>query len=103
LFAVAKKYYVYGLIDPRTNNPFYIGKSNGNRIVAHEIEAEKGNGSRKCATIREIWLAGLTVKKVKIKEFSDEDAAYGYEKVVIAEIGSKNLSNGTLGGRCPSR
>jgi hypothetical protein len=41
------------------------------------------------------------VQKVKIKEFRDEDAAFEYEKARISEIGSENLTNGTLGGRSP--
>ena len=33
-------YYVYALIDPRTNKVFYIGKGKGNRIYAH-VEASE--------------------------------------------------------------
>ena len=29
------KYYVYLLIDPTTNKPFYVGKGQGNRIFSH--------------------------------------------------------------------
>jgi len=95
-------YYVYALIDPRTNAPFYIGKGQGKRLYQHEVEARRGTSSKKCARIRAIWDGGLEVIKVKIREFSDEDAAYEFEKARIAEIGPANLTNATLGGRCPT-
>lgn len=33
-------FYVYQLIDPATNNPFYIGKGSGNRPKHHLYETE---------------------------------------------------------------
>ena len=35
------KYYVYALIDPRGNKPFYIGKGKGSRIYNHVNNAIK--------------------------------------------------------------
>ena len=34
-------YYVYALIDPRTDKVFYIGKGIGDRVFNHEIESKK--------------------------------------------------------------
>ena len=34
-------FYVYGLIDPRTNQLFYIGKGKDNRVFEHEKESIK--------------------------------------------------------------
>ena len=36
-----KRYYVYKLIDPRNNQPFYIGKGEGLRTSIHLYEAHK--------------------------------------------------------------
>jgi hypothetical protein len=36
----ALKFYVYALIDPRTDRVFYIGKGKGSRIYAH-VEASE--------------------------------------------------------------
>ena len=40
-------YYVYMLIDPLGNVPFYIGKGKGNRLLSHEKEADKLLRARK--------------------------------------------------------
>lgn len=35
------EYYVYGLIDPRDNKLFYIGKGTGNRVFQHVAESNR--------------------------------------------------------------
>ena len=37
-------FYVYMLIDPRNNKPFYVGKGKGNRVFQH-VEDAKNNPS----------------------------------------------------------
>jgi hypothetical protein len=36
------KYYVYLLVNPETNTPFYVGKGEGNRVFDHLNEAKEG-------------------------------------------------------------
>ena len=92
-------FYVYALIDPRNNKPFYIGKGKGNRINQHEREAKSNKFSHKLNVIRAIWADGLSVKKKILKYFELEDDAYSHEIKLIKRIGLKNLSNHSAGGR----
>ncbi len=94
----AGKFYVYHLIDPRSDEVFYVGKGCGSRISQHEIEAKKGSDHPKCDVIRAIWDEGHEVKRVKVKHFKEEQAAYDYEAEEVARIGLENLTNQQAGG-----
>ncbi len=91
-------YYVYKLIDPRTNSPFYVGKGIRNRIDQHEVEARSGRVSRKCDLIRDIESEGLSVVKRKVSFFASEVDAYLAEYDLIKSIGLANLTNILPGG-----
>lgn len=91
-------WYVYELIDPRTNTVFYVGKGKGNRIHAHERDAQKGLCSKKTNKINSIWADGYQVNKHKVAEFWDEAAAYDHETDVIEAYGLENLTNIMKGG-----
>ena len=95
------EYYVYELIDPRNNKPFYVGKGKGNRIDAHEKEAAKGVCSEKCNLIRELQQNNISLIKRKVAYFGKEQDAYNFEKKHIDSIGLHNLTNVVPGGGSP--
>jgi hypothetical protein len=92
-------YYVYGLIDPRNKEIFYIGKGKGKRAYQHlteEYTEEKGN-REKINRIKEIQKK--QGKQPEIKFFAEnlsEEAAYALEEILIDRIGRKILGYGPL-------
>lgn len=92
------KWYVYRLIDPRTGEPFYVGKGSGDRIRSHEREAMRGVCSRKTSVIKEIWFANLSVEREHVAFFFCEKDAYDFETDLIEEIGLERLTNIQPGG-----
>lgn len=92
------QFYIYELVDPRTDRVFYVGKGCRNRIDAHEVEASSGRQSRKCDMIRAIWVDGLQVAKRKVSHHSDEQEAYDAEADLVAAYGLANLTNVVPGG-----
>lgn len=83
-------YYVYALIDPRTNKVFYIGKGKGNRIYAHVEASELVDVKEviKIAKIREIRAAKKEVKHVVIRHGLTEDQAFAVEAAMIDYVES---------------
>ncbi len=81
-------YYVYALIDPETNEIFYIGKGNGNRIFSHEIETDKilKSEKEKHLRIQKILSQGLQVKKLIINWGLTESEAFAAEASLINTI-----------------
>lgn len=84
-------FYVYQLIDPRTNKPFYIGKGTGNRMYRHINEAhgcrDNWTNKIKCQIINSIENSGRTVIIEKIQENLSEDDAYNTEIALISQYG----------------
>ncbi|QIG70676.1 GIY-YIG domain-containing protein [Rhizobium phage RHph_I1_18] len=100
------KFYVYELIDPRNNEPFYVGKGRFDRPNDHGREALKESSSDrnklKHHKIRKINAAGLDVIVQRI-ECSDENEAFEKEVALIQQYGllvdkSGVLTNLTRGG-----
>jgi hypothetical protein len=93
------RWYVYELVDPRTDKAFYIGKGTGKRLEAHEKEAFGQVCSKKTSRIKEIWASGAEVQKRINAVFWDEQSAYDHETDMIAMVGLKNLTNVLPGGQ----
>ncbi len=88
-------HYVYLLIDPRTDNIFYVGKGYGNRINQHLSDAleAKTIETKKILTIRAIEQAGLEVKLVILRHKLNSKEAFEVESAVIDLLEKRNLTN----------
>lgn len=98
-----KEYYVYGLIDPRNNEYFYIGKGKGKRFSSHlnKNRQKKDRNYLKVNRIRDIESSGNSVKIEIIFSNLDEDIAYELEKVLIYRLGREILDEGILSNLVP--
>jgi hypothetical protein len=88
-------HYVYLYVDPRDEKVFYVGKGQGNRVLAH-LPAE-GNGP-KAKLIRAIRAAGLEPRlEVLANDLPSEEAALRIESAVIDALGLGGLTNEVRG------
>jgi hypothetical protein len=95
-------YYVYELIDPRDNQPFYVGKGTKERDKFHLKETPNTRNEYKENKIRSIRAAGFEplIKHVA-DNIIDEDLAYRLEEVLIKKYGRKGYDeNGILTNIC---
>lgn len=95
-----QQFYVYHLIDPRTNKPFYVGKGKGTRAESHLQEA-RGNEKNwsnklKCRVINSIINRGLTPIVVRIATQLTEDEAFRLEIDEIEKYGRICAGTGIL-------
>lgn len=86
-------YYVYALIDPVTNLPFYIGKGKNGRMYDHLKNYKNTQNNKKCNKISEIRNKGH--EPIAIILFSDlsENEAYLIEEDLIKKLGRENIDN----------
>lgn len=93
-------FYVYTLINPIDNKPFYIGKGIGNRVFNHQNCAIKDDYSNlKLDTIREIIENGQKVEHIIIRHGLTEKESFEIEASLI-DFGNKfgfEFSNIVLG------
>jgi len=78
------KFYVYLLIDPKTDKPFYVGKGIGNRVFDHVVCALKEDVSNnKYKEIRKIISDGNQVKHLIVRHGLTERNAFEIECALI--------------------
>jgi len=93
-------FYVYALIDPRDNQPFYIGKGIGNRVFDHvETAIKNETNSDKLEKIREIKASGMKTKHIIIRHGLEEDESFLVESSLIdfMRYFNTNLTNEVFG------
>lgn len=84
-------YYVYLYVDPRSDKPFYIGKGEGQRVLAHLSSRVE---SRKTEILEELNEAGLKPQlDILAHGLADEGAALRIEAAVIDLLGLDDLTN----------
>jgi hypothetical protein len=88
-------FYVYLYIDPRTNEPFYVGKGQGERALAHLSDTTE---SRKVTRIKDILASGREPGiDILVHDLASEEAALRIEAAVIDAIGPDRLTNEVRG------
>lgn len=92
-----KRFYVYTLAE-EPELVFYVGKGQGRRVNAHELEARGACPCVKCKRIRRIWKSGGVVVRSIVFETDNEDDALQYERDLIIALGLRSLVNKTQGG-----
>lgn len=92
-------YYVYVLVDPRTESIFYVGKGTGQRLLAHGdealLKADPGPRSGKVSRIHDIRAAGLEPRIDVVRHGLDEDDAFQVEGALIDSL--DGLTNAVRG------
>lgn len=94
-----KRWYVYLLCDPDTEQPFYVGKGTRDRMYSHErLKTGDQHNKEKRQIIQDIIERGKQVLVKKIAEFDDEHDAYVYEFSLIC-LYAQSLSNMVYTGK----
>jgi len=97
------KYYVYELIDPRNEKPFYIGCGQKNRMYRHEKDVlvdrvPNGTNKKLGNKIKQILATDSEIKYKKVFKTENNKEVFTKEIELIAKIGLENLCNLTEGG-----
>jgi hypothetical protein len=91
-------YYVYELIDPRVNLPFYVGKGKDDRVYFHlsEKTRAKSDNKRKFNKIQKIRKEGYEPEVKIVEYFENENDAYFYEESLIQKYGRIRYDEGGI-------
>lgn len=90
-------YYIYGIFDPESGEPFYIGKGVGNRAKEHlRKNARLSENQRKSREIQRIRDAGLEPLAIIMIDGLEESEAYSLEELIIAEYGRIGFEPGGI-------
>ena len=91
-------FYVYELIDPRVNLPFYVGKGKDDRVYFHlsEKTRAKSDNERKFNKIQKIRKEGYEPEVKIVEYFENENDAYFYEEVLIKKYGRIRYDEGGI-------
>lgn len=91
-----KIYYVYEYVDPRNNQPFYIGKGKGNRFNHHIKNLNDGNNLHKTNKIKKILSENLDPIINIISSGLTETEAFEMERILILKFGRIDNKTGCL-------
>lgn len=95
-----REHYVYQLIDPRNDKPFYIGLGTGNRMYAHERLTKKNkisnNNKILFYKIKKILKLNLSIKYIKLESNLTLNEAKDIEISEIKKYGRINIGTGIL-------
>ncbi len=99
-------YYVYVLVDPRTDHIFYVGKGTGDRLLQHGREADLVEGtqqqSAKVRMIRELWTLAMEPRHDVVRHGLTEPEALLVEASLIdclSGLTNRVSGHGIRGGR----
>jgi hypothetical protein len=102
---MSNHYYVYHLIDPRTNLPFYVGKGKDNRAWSHLTETFCKSNPDKSYQIIEIRKDNYELIVTILQSNLGEQEAFDLEEFEIRKYGRRidggiltNLTFGQIGG-----
>lgn len=101
-------FYVYVLVDPRTDAVFYVGKGTGQRLLSHGrealLKADSGPQSGKVARIQHIRHSGSEPRIDIIRHGINETEAFLLEAALIDcldDLSNAVAGHGTSQGRSP--